>query len=166
MKNILSTCLLALFVFANSCASSSKDLIEKIQQDLASVDLDRGKLNGVAKRFNDVQNAIAVAPEGLKNDPEFGPKFREVAGKADGFAVQYNNMNATFNDMTEGLQKLLDNLTNAKITSEAAQKEYDKIAAARTEAKNGMMNMGSAFDAFSAEYAKLMAAWGSKKDGN
>lgn len=165
MKNILSTCLLALFVFANSCVGN-KDLIEKIKQDLSSIDLDRGQLNGVAKRFNDVQNAIGVAPEGLKNDPEFGPKFREVASKADGLAVQYNATNLTFNEMAEALEKLLNDLNTGKITSEAAETAYEKIAATRTEAKNGMMSMGSTFDAFSAEYAKLMAAWGSKKDGN
>lgn len=166
MKNILTTGLLALLFLANSCASSNKDLLEKIKGDLAALELERGQLNGVAKRFNDVQNLIAVAPADLKADPEFGPQFQAVASKADGLAMQYNNSNAAFNDLSERLQKLLDDLTAAKISTENAQTEYEKIASARADAKAGMMAMGSTFDAFSAEYAKLMAAWSAKKDGN
>ena len=166
MKNILTTALIALLFLANSCASSNKDLLEKIKQDLAALDLERGQLTGVAKRFNDVQNLIAVAPAELKTDAAFGPQFQALTSKADGLAMQYNASNTAFNDLGERLQKLLDDLITGKIAAEAAQTEYEKIAAARADAKAGMMAMGSTFDAFSAEYAKLMAAWNAKKDGN
>lgn len=163
MKHLISVFTVAALLSAVACNKVDKDLINKMQSDLAAMEGTAIVAEKASTTLANLATQMNAAPEAMKSGDN--PELKSLMEKSGMMSNKLQATMAEYNDLMSKLKTLVADYNAGKIKTEDAKKEYETLSEGLKGSSSMLNNMASASDQIQTAFAKMTADWNAKAEG-